>query len=352
MAARLPITMLWSRILPALVASAQAYRLFEYTGTRCTGAEVGILRLAGPSACTKLNEGVASSVLVKIDNIHDDQYSVNVYENEDCTGGIVGKITNINGCLDLYAFHKTVGKAVQVVPVSKKRDRSVSATKGFVTDFQYNLPEETEQKMKVPIMHGGFRTISKSDHAEDGTYLNEAFGLFLPLPEENLAAVHELWSTPLEMAPYDSANETSLHDLSERQFEWAYCEWHAICLGAADLGGRLSNSQVAQALANFAGSTPFRQFWKTVDVIVGHTANGITIISALTTYGTQNTKCDTDKTTGGLLKDLVNGVSTEGLTNAVFVVEDDEGRQFEVGIQLRPMGGRNPNSCGECALCQ
>ncbi|GKZ68671.1 hypothetical protein AnigIFM50267_003410 [Aspergillus niger] len=343
--------MFWFCILPAIIASAQAYRLFEYTGTRCTGSEVGVLRLAGPSACTKLNEGVASSVLVKIDNIHDDQYSVNVYDNEDCTGGIVGSIANINGCLDLYAFHNTVGKSVQVIPVSTKRDGSVSAT-NFVTDFQYNLPEETEEKMKVPIMHGGFRTISKSDYAEDGTYLNEAVDFFLPLPEENLAAVHEFWSTPLEMAPYDSTNETTLHDLSERQFEWAYCDWHAICLGAVDLGGRISNSQVAQSLANFAGSTPFRKFWQTVDIIVGHTANGITIISSLTTHGTQNTKCDTVKTTGALLKDLVNGVSTEGLTNAVFVIEDDEGKQFEVGIQLRPMGGSNPNSCGECALCQ
>ncbi|KAJ5482988.1 hypothetical protein N7539_006434 [Penicillium diatomitis] len=344
--------MLRSLILPALVGFAQAYRLFEYVGERCTGEEVGVLRLAGPSACTKLAEGVASSVLVKIDNIHDDLYEVNVYDHEDCTGSIVGTIANFNGCLDLEIFHNAPGKAVQVIPVSRKRDPSVSVNKGFVTDFQYNLAEETAETMKVPIMHGGFQTVSKTNHSEDGSYLDDAFGVFLPLAEEDLNAVQELWSSPLELTPWESVNGTSPHFLSPRQFEWGYCTFHTICLGAIDLGGRISNTRVAQALANFAGHQAFKTFWKTVDVIVGHTSNGITIISALTTHGTQSTQCDSDKSTGGLIKDLVNGVSKEGLTNAVWIVEDDEGNQFEVGIQLRPMGGKNPNSCGECALCQ
>lgn len=79
--------MLRSFIYSALFAtSALGYRVSEYTGERCTGSEVGFHQLAGPSGCDSLRSGVASSVFVKVDNVHDDQYAINVYDKGDSSG--------------------------------------------------------------------------------------------------------------------------------------------------------------------------------------------------------------------------------------------------------------------------
>ncbi|OJJ72262.1 hypothetical protein ASPBRDRAFT_89566, partial [Aspergillus brasiliensis CBS 101740] len=188
--------MFHSLIFSALFATTLGYRLFEYSGERCTGSQVGLLRLAGPSACNKLNEGVATSLLVKIDNVHDDQYSVNVYDTDDCTGSIVGTIQNMNGCLNLYAFSNVVGKSVQVVPVPQKRDATES--EGFETDYLYNLPPPDDEHLKVPIAHGLFRTVEKSNRTDDGAYVNEAFGMFLSAEPEHVSNIQSLWAIPIE----------------------------------------------------------------------------------------------------------------------------------------------------------
>lgn len=245
--------MLRPLVYSALFATSLAYRVFEYAGDRCTGAQVGLHRLAGPSACTPLNEGVATSVLVKIDNVNNDKYTTVIYDTEDCTGAIVGSLTNFNGCLDLYAFHNTVGKAVQVIPASGKRD---NPNKGFVTDQQYNLASKNETVMKVPIMRGGFYTSQKSNHSEDGTYLDEAFDIFNPMTPEQLKEDDE--AAPYELTSTDATNGISTHSLSERQFEWAYCNWHAICMGAVDLGIKLSNSALANAINQRINTQPWR----------------------------------------------------------------------------------------------
>ncbi|KAE8385146.1 hypothetical protein ETB97_006324 [Aspergillus alliaceus] len=118
-----------SLIYSALFVTILGYRLCDYTDERCTGAQVRLHQLAGPSACNKLHEGITSSLLVKIDNVHDGQYSVNVYENDNCTGAIVGTIQNLNGCLNnLHAFNN---KSVQVVSMSTNTDTLMS--KGFET---------------------------------------------------------------------------------------------------------------------------------------------------------------------------------------------------------------------------
>ncbi|KAF7157483.1 hypothetical protein CNMCM5623_001744 [Aspergillus felis] len=167
-----------SWVYSALFATTLGYRLFEYTGERCTGAEVGIHQLAGPSACNMLNEGVALSLLVKIDNVHDGQYSVNVYPNDDCNGPVIRTIQHMNGCLNnLHASSNTAGKSVHVVPVSRESDTPTSES--FEADYLYNLPAQDEEHMEVPIAHGLFRTVDKANHTEDGAYINEAFGMFL-----------------------------------------------------------------------------------------------------------------------------------------------------------------------------
>ncbi|GIK02200.1 hypothetical protein Aspvir_006245 [Aspergillus viridinutans] len=164
-----------------------------------SGAKVGIHQLAGSSACNKLNEGVALSLLTKIDNVHDDQYSVNVYPNDDCTGHVVGTIQNMNGCLNnLYAPSNTVGKSVQLVPVSKESDTPIS--KSSETDYLYNLPVQDEEHMKVPIAHGLFRSVEKANHTEDGTYVDEAFGMFLTTDLEHVSSIQSIWANPIEDA--------------------------------------------------------------------------------------------------------------------------------------------------------
>lgn len=95
-----------------LVTITWAYRISEYKSKHCTGEQVGVHRLAGPSACDKLDISVAESVLVKIDNVHDNQYQFILYDNEDCTGSVVGTIANTNGCLSLDALESHVGKSV------------------------------------------------------------------------------------------------------------------------------------------------------------------------------------------------------------------------------------------------
>lgn len=197
-------------VYSALFATSLAYRVFDYTGDRCTGSQVGLHWLAGTSACTPLNKGVATSVLVKIDNVNDDKYTTVIYNTEGCTGAIVESLTNFNGCLDLYAFHNTVGKVVQIIPVSGKCDE---INKGFVTDQQYNLASKNEMVMKVPIMHGGFYTSRKSNHSEDGTFLDEAFDIFNPMTPEQLKEADE--AAPYESTSTDMTNDISTHFLSE-----------------------------------------------------------------------------------------------------------------------------------------
>ena len=123
-------------------------------------------------------------------------------------------------------------------------------------------------------------------------------------------------------------------------------------MGAVDLGIKLSNSQLANAINQKINAQPWRTRWRGLDFVVDPAANGITIITSLQTSGTQNTACDTKKTTGGLIQDLVNSASAEGLTNASYMVEDENGKQFEVDIRVYTDNRDNTNSCGECALCQ
>ncbi|OGM51269.1 hypothetical protein ABOM_000283 [Aspergillus bombycis] len=193
----------------SLFTATLGYRLFEYTSERCTGSKVGLHRLAGPSACAQLNKGVVSSLLVKIDNIHDGLHQVNVYENEDCTGSIVGAIASTNGCLDFHVF-SAVGKSVQVVHARKKRD--TADIRGFETDSLYNLDEGIDGEIQVPIMHGGFSPAQKSYHSEDGTYLDETFDLWIPHEVDRHSIIKDLWFHKLdEERPSNRLNENSLH---------------------------------------------------------------------------------------------------------------------------------------------
>ncbi|GFG10630.1 hypothetical protein IFM5058_05022 [Aspergillus udagawae] len=340
-----------SLVFSALFATTLGYRIFEYTGERCTGAEVGIHRLAGPSACNTLNEGVASSLLVKIDNVHDDQYSVNVYENDDCTGPIVGTVQNMNGCLNLHAFSNTVGKSVQVIPVSKRSSTPMS--EGFETDYLYNLRAEDEEHMKVPIAHGLFRTVDRANHTEDGAYVDEAFGMFLTTDLGHVSSIQSLWTVPIEDATLiEPLNSSSTDFLEARQLEWAYCNFEALCLGAVALQYQVRNSESAQAVYRAFRDRPWTVIAQGIDFFVGRAANGITLIGTAIGSGSGNPDtCDTGKTTASLAQDLINSSRSEGLTNALWQLRDEDGRVWELGLQLREEGKGNSNNCGACPTC-
>lgn len=323
----------------------------EYTGEQCTGSQVGLHRLAGPSACDKLNDGVASSLLVKIDNVHDDQYTVNVYNNDDCTGPIVGTIQNMNGCLNLHAFNSAVGKSVQVVPVSKKHD--APTTGGFETDYLYNLPTQDEEHIKVPIAHGLFRTVDKSNHTSDGAYVDEAFDMFLAADPEAVSSIQSLWAMPIEEdMVVDAVNTTSADFLEARQLEWGYCNFQAMCLGAVSLSIKIRNSETGKAVEAALRDHPWTVIAQGVDFVISRAANGITILGTVTGSGSGSPDiCESQKTTGRLVNDLVSSSKADGLTNGLWQVVDEDGGVWEVALKLKEDGKANTNNCGACPTC-
>lgn len=356
--------MLRSFIFSALCAtSALGYRISEYTGERCTGSEVGLHRLAGPSGCDNLNHGVASSLFVKIDNIHDEQYAVNVYDKDDCGGSIVGHIHNANGCLNLAPF-STVGKSIRVVPAktsAKMRNTpDASASEKFETDYLYNLRALKKDQIKVPIAHGLFRTADKTNHTEDGFYADEAFGMFWTTDPQQVSSIQKLWTTP---SVEDNENEhalaqSSTSDLASsnitdtKQFEWAYCNFEALCLGAVTLSYKVSKSETVRAVAQTFHDHRWSAVAKGFDFVVTRAANGITIFGSISGSGDGSPgKCDSTGSPSTLVKHLINSAKSEDLTNAVWQIRNDDGSVWEVSLRLYEGEKENPDNCGACPTC-
>ncbi|KAF5862386.1 hypothetical protein ETB97_011743 [Aspergillus alliaceus] len=104
----------------------------------------------------------ASSLLVEVDNIDDNKYSVSVYENDDCTGSIVGTIQNTNGCLYLHAFNTAAGKSTQVIHITQGVDFVASRAANGMTVVEAVLGSK-RSGIPAPVIQTRLRDLVKDD---------------------------------------------------------------------------------------------------------------------------------------------------------------------------------------------
>ncbi|GAT27933.1 similar to An11g06480 [Aspergillus luchuensis] len=309
------VNMLHLLVLSVLVATTIGYRLTEYTGNRCTEAETGFHRLAGATACSKLNTIDAKSILVKVDNIYDDQHSVIVYENDDCTGSILGVIENMNGCLNLHGLNNVVGRSVKIIPGTV--GSTVFANEGFETNYLYNLPAQDRSHIMVPIAHAFFRTVDITNHADDGTYDDEAFDIFITTELDHVLRLESNAAMPL--TEFDSSE--SIH------------------LERADLLERISGGMEGlEAVANsFA-----MQVSETMRVIYNSSAHLAQEVENTFKRAAERASSRGDfdflysqKNQGRLVRKLIDSAQSQGLTNAQWNLKDKRGRTWEVTLKMR-----------------
>ncbi|RMJ23657.1 hypothetical protein PHISP_05476 [Aspergillus sp. HF37] len=179
-----------------LFMTTWAYWVTEYNEERCTHNGCRAYQLADANTCQKLDICVASSILVKIDNFHDDQYELNVYENNDCTGDVAGSISNLNGCMNLFSHDSNrVGRSVKLTPKSAstepERQRG-SASENFEAGRLFNAPFLADKSLLVvPVERGAFQFNRRSDRCDDGTYCSNAIEIFRTGPLGELLAQEE-----------------------------------------------------------------------------------------------------------------------------------------------------------------
>ncbi|RJE26837.1 hypothetical protein PHISCL_00862 [Aspergillus sclerotialis] len=164
-----------------LFTATNAYRVTEYSEERCTHKGLSFHHLADTKSCHGLDVPVTSSILVKIDNFHDDQYQLNVYENDDCTGDIVGAISDLNGCMDLYSpDNNRMGRSVALTAIPDPGKERHSASENFEAGrtFNGNYLTGGGDLIAIPIARDNFRLVRASDRLDDGTYDNDAIETF------------------------------------------------------------------------------------------------------------------------------------------------------------------------------
>lgn len=211
----LPSRTMLSLVWLLLFTATSAYRIMEYDRERCTHNGFRSYQLAhANNACQKLNVRVASSILVKLDNVHDDQYQLNVYDNNDCTGDAVGAISNLNGCMNLFSLdNNRVGRSVKLTPRAALTEPERESTgKGFEAGLLFNADDfGKENKIMVPIARGVFQHVNRSDRSDDGTYRDDAIESFFPKSLKRLLAeeAQESWDN-LDADEYIDADEFEL----------------------------------------------------------------------------------------------------------------------------------------------
>ena len=170
-----------------LFIATNAYWVTEYSEERCTHKGLSFHHLADTKSCHGLNTPVTSSILVKIDNFYDNQYQLNVYDNDNCTGDIIGAINDLNGCMNLYPpnSNNRTGRSVALTTIpdstnlgKKRYSASENFEAGRAFNGDYLIGGRDGDLIAIPIARDNFRIGQLSDRSDDGTYRNGAIEIF------------------------------------------------------------------------------------------------------------------------------------------------------------------------------
>ncbi|OJJ77983.1 hypothetical protein ASPBRDRAFT_71255 [Aspergillus brasiliensis CBS 101740] len=287
--------MLHALLFAVSFATAFEYHLAEYTGERCTGAETKLRHLPDPPACHKLNHS-AKTILMKTDNVHDDQHSVIVYENDDCTGSILGVIENMNGCLNLRGLTNVVGRSIMVTSGTARSEDSLNEY--FEADYLYNSPAQFENQRLFPIAHASFGTVDESNHGGAGTSDGQSSDIFTTTKVDHVQPMQTSVTTPVEETASSTSTDPEQRHIIMRILFPGVEEVKAV---ANTLLTALDNVSIYFAQGSkesFEHYWQYRKLWRP-------------------------------------LVRLIAAVKSQGLTNSRWHVRDRDGRMWEVTIRRR-----------------
>lgn len=273
---------------------ATSYRIFEYKGKQGNSEQLNVHRLAGPSPCERLSSGNAQSALVKIDNIHDNQYDVVLYSSETCDGQVIGLIHNANGCLPVDVPGFGTARSVRVVPTTSQAANYRRAD--VESDPELNMESIQPGTIQSPIAPGVFVNINIKDHDEDGSFHRESAAEYnAPDPsqsqvESKLLAVENGTAVPFDL-------------------RYQYCGFATKCLAVFSPLAQVSPAVWIDVLASRIWSTPWRSLHEGASIFIGAFNTGASTVTYYTTFmssGTQKKDCDTTCATGAVVKDSLH----------------------------------------------
>lgn len=319
-------------IIASLSTLVQSYRLLEYAGTGCASEHVNTLRLAGPSACTNLDDGIAESVLVKIDNVNDIDYKVVFYTDENCQGMMANMVHNANSCVDIYNEFSSAlnAKSVRVEPTNNvKRDNKIE---NIWMDYGYG----EDGHYYTPIAPGVFAPVNTSHIDADGTFtdIDKSLDYFVNNTHFDISSSN-----------YDVE---FLKDLTDRDLTPAFCAAVQHCIdNLPELNG-YGAVKWAIRMGKALRGVPWKKGAKGLQIVVDQVANGATLYSAWQSGGTQSEKCDTRYDTGALVEDSMKAkASMANYTNLVmnFCAQDEGCFQYAEYLYFKNQA--NTAECGK-----
>lgn len=317
-------------IIALLSTLAHSYRLLEYSGLECAGAQEGVFRLAGPSACTNLDYGKSESVLVKIDNVYDDQYTVEFYTDENCQGLVQREVSNSNSCVDIFSKFDASQNVKSVRVQNRLPGKRSIESEDIMMDYGYS----DDGNHYTPIAPGVFLPINMSDINADGTFND---------PDDNINSFINNTHINTDMT---KGKMQDLDYFTERDLTPALCQALQQCIeDIEDLDG-YGAVKWAIRMGKRLKALPWKKFHNTALIAVDQLANGATLYSSFTTTGTQSKKCDTDYDTGALVEDAMKQeASMDNYTNLIMQFCSEDKACFEFAEFLYLKNKHNNGSC-------
>lgn len=245
-------------------------------------------------------------------------------------------------------------KSVRVCKhVSSKRD---DATRTADADPLLNYVPKSKglsvasnaaQKTKpmTPLRKGLFVPYNASNVDTAGTYQDEAIHNFYHYSEDEASRVEQLWATEYAFQPeseftitkYTSQtpNPELQREPEPRNFLLNKCFQSPLCASHA-LNVAITMNQVAQAMYDVLGRTPWRYYRDEAFLHLGAVSGVTTLYSEFTTSGTQDLSCDSENSTGALVRDLLKkeAMYTQNITNALFTICENNSTCFRAALRL------------------